>query len=120
MKPSTRRLPGLLAVVAVVIASALVLPSAFGAVRPDDRGGLVGVGRAAPVAVGLVGMGQIDASTEPVLRGVEGAPVAEQSSNMDWTAILVGVGVVALTAAVAVAAVETARHHGGPRRTVSH
>ncbi len=140
VKPSTRLVGGAFAVLMV----ALLVPAVFGAVRPDDRAGALGVGavamaaqpthpndRAGPLGTGAVALegqpaywqGERDYGSytpsgdvvEPVV-----VPTAEASSGYDWGRIALGAAIVAGLAVVATAVTLTLRQHGGPGRPVPH
>lgn len=134
--------------VLALIAGALLVPAALGATRPDDRGGMSGVGAVAvatqvthpndaggrlgvgAVAVtqavqdakaALVGAGDVSAASEPdAARGIAPAVPLSAATGIDWSSILAGVGIVVLAVVIAGAAVEVARDHGGRGRPVLH
>jgi hypothetical protein len=140
VKPSSTLIGWVLA----AFVGVLLVPAAFGATRPDDRAGQLGVG-AAVVATqvahpndlaGTLGVGRVALESQPAYwKGerdyglytpagdiaVPAAPVAAgASSGIDWTTVAAGVALVAVLALVAGAVVMTSRQHGGPRRPVPH
>lgn len=140
MKPSSTLIGWMLA----VLVGVLLAPAAFGAARPDDKAGQLGVGGVVVVAqathpndvAGALGVGRVALESQPAYWqgerdyglysptgdvAVPAAPLAaEVSSGIDWTTVAAGVALVAVLALAAGAAVMTSRQHGGPRRPVPH
>jgi len=126
----------------VVLIAALLVPAALGAVRPDDREGVRGVG-AAVVAQGVrpddrgglrgAGAAVVAQPVRPDDRGgLRGpgaatpaptpavAPTVESPSGYDWGQIVLVIAIVAGVVLVATALTLTLRQHRGPGRPVPH
>ena len=130
--------------VLVVLVAVLLVPMALGAVRPDDRSGVLGPGSVAPAVpthpndqAGPLGTGAVTLEGQPAfwqgerdsgLYRPDGAvaapdvvvPVVESPSGWDWTRIGFGAAIAAALALMAAAVTLTLRQHGGPGRPVPH
>lgn len=139
MKPSTTLIGGAF----VVLMAALLVPAVLGAVRPDDRAGVLGAGSVVVAAqpthpndrAGPLGTGAVALEGQPVYWQGERdygfytpggdvavpavVPTVEAPSEYDWGRIVLGVAIVAGVALVATAVTLTLRH-GGPGRPVPH
>jgi hypothetical protein len=124
--------------VLVLLAAALLVPQGLGAVRPDDRAGMLGAGAVVTTQAvrpddraGLLGPGAAAVSDQSFYWQGERdyglytpsgeivapavVPTVESPSGWGWGEVVLGAAVVAGLALVAVALTLTLREHGGHR-----
>lgn len=133
----------------VALTAVLLVPSAFAAVRPDDKAGPLGVGATAIATqptipndrAGALGPGAVTIVVEPTIPNDRAGPlgvgaaslgsqlaeptvVATSGETSSWynntDEILLGVGLVAGLLVLGGVVVLMTRQHGGPARPVPH